>query len=70
MGILWQTYYTKRSLPVWEEWIEIDIETTRIVEIESLPVWEEWIEIVSAGGTESIYKSLPVWEEWIEIKPL
>ena len=34
-----------RSLPVWEEWIEIPSCGITATPILSLPVWEEWIEI-------------------------
>ena len=34
------------SLPVWEEWIEINVGFPIACTIASLPVWEEWIEIV------------------------
>ncbi len=57
-----------RSLPVWEEWIEIVCPGHNLSGGGSLPVWEEWIEI---RGTVYDYNehvgSLPVWEEWIEI---
>ena len=34
-----------KSLPVWEEWIEMSVRQYMIDAIKSLPVWEEWIEI-------------------------
>ena len=34
------------SLPVWEEWIEMEGKMQGVkVFVMSLPVWEEWIEI-------------------------
>ena len=57
------------SLPVWEEWIEMDyIVLVVYPDGTSLPVWEEWIEIPSRYCFLQIGRSLPVWEEWIEIK--
>ena len=58
-----------KSLPVWEEWIEI---LQQLVEfglgLVSLPVWEEWIEILPILPKPMFtVMSLPVWEEWIEI---
>ncbi len=36
------------SLPVWEEWIEIQrVNVGLCPDVASLPVWEEWIEIVT-----------------------
>ena len=58
-----------KSLPVWEEWIEIRCcaSCTRSGWM-SLPVWEEWIEIKRLSGfCKAELQSLPVWEEWIEI---
>ena len=38
---------SKRSLPVWEEWIEIDYMLIILHKRKmSLPVWEEWIEMM------------------------
>ena len=36
---------TLKSLPVWEEWIEMPLTCGRGLISKSLPVWEEWIEI-------------------------
>ena len=35
-----------KSLPVWEEWIEIFLCLLYPAIRGSLPVWEEWIEII------------------------
>ena len=56
-----------KSLPVWEEWIEIMALGIAPCHDMSLPVWEEWIEIIHQGLSRLERKSLPVWEEWIEI---
>ena len=40
---------TSRSLPVWEEWIEIPRRRPPCRDYPSLPIWEEWIEIPSTG---------------------
>ena len=57
-----------RSLPVWEEWIEIiPIRCSICWTIGSLPVWEEWIEMAVREADLRLSVSLPVWEEWIEI---
>ena len=37
----------ERSLPVWEEWIEISRQSRTLPLKWSLPVWEEWIEITA-----------------------
>ena len=41
------------SLPVWEEWIEIEPGELEELSYASLPVWEEWIEIPRPGGSAS-----------------
>ena len=56
-----------RSLPVWEEWIEITHTICHTYNTMSLPVWEEWIEIKGIAALNPVIPSLPVWEEWIEI---
>ena len=65
---------TLKSLPVWEEWIEMPLTCGRGLISKSLPVWEEWIEIMISRQPTTGRRSLPVWEEWIEIggakKPL
>ena len=57
------------SLPVWEEWIEINWAMVNFILTKSLPVWEEWIEIAIVPLSDNAFRSLPVWEEWIEILP-
>ena len=43
----------QKSLPVWEEWIEISGSSAGLSGSgSSLPVWEEWIEITSPEPTE------------------
>ena len=45
-ALLGKIPFRRRSLPVWEEWIEIAIAILRDGHLGmSLPVWEEWIEI-------------------------
>ena len=56
------------SLPVWEEWIEINHLNSSFGRAQSLPVWEEWIEISGLRSAPPRHRSLPVWEEWIEMK--
>ena len=66
----WAMGRQKRSLPVWEEWIEIRFAGSRSGSRSSLPVWEEWIEIFARFWACTGLLSLPVWEEWIEIARL
>jgi len=60
---------SRRSLPVWEVWIEIISYNPEPLMVASLPVWEVWIEIVISDGLPPQTTSLPVWEVWIEINP-
>ena len=48
----------KKSLPVWEEWIEIVCPGQIVAGAGSLPVWEEWIEISATTGKALITISL------------
>ena len=64
---LYRPAFGPRSLPVWEEWIEIRRRLPSCHDFRSLPVWEEWIEMAARHGDADRRTSLPVWEEWIEI---
>ena len=47
-----------QSLPVWEEWIEINGSSLSSWTGSSLPVWEEWIEIVQMVLSDSVKECL------------
>ena len=60
-----------RSLPVWEEWIEINFPCPRNTPLGRLfPYGKSGLKSVDGGGDGVQHKSLPVWEEWIEIVAL